>query len=123
MKTSEFLAEARHNIEMYGWIQGDFGAPDEGLCVMGAINWVTTAHYAVSANLVGELRTLNSGRKEACVYLRQAVGLPAYPQKGIGACPASGIAAWNDDPHRTKGEVLDAFIHAEKLAREDEEAE
>lgn len=103
MKPSEQLAATRENLERYGWLQGRAGNPNEGFCLLGA---------AWSAREIGSKPMATWGTLS---YVAEALGMG---KRGIGA--RAVLAAWNDNPARTKTDVLDALVHAEKLALEDE---
>lgn len=87
MKTSEVLERAHEVIETDGWIQNKLHT-NEGYCAIGAL---------IATNNI-------SGTGKALQYLTDATH-------------EYDIVHWNNNPVRTKEEVLDAFMAAAKLAR------
>lgn len=86
----QVLLDAADLIEEKGWIQGANWRPGLGYCVFGAINKVTQNDLAFS-DAVGRVLT--------------EIGRLNQPWTG-------GIARWNDEPGRTKDEVLAALRKA-----------
>lgn len=87
MNESEVLNKAADLIEKYGWIQGSLGWRHAGFCALGGI-YQATSDLGPIPCLVSN--ALVSGTK---AQLRETIGL-------------SDIAEWNDDPLRTKEEVV-----------------
>lgn len=103
MLTSEVIAKAREAIETKGWIQGD-ERNYQGVCLVGALVDGADQLLTIQANLA---------YMAACQYVAAVIDGEEY--WGVS------IPNWNDAPHRTKTDVLDCLIHAEKLALEAEE--
>ena len=78
-ETRRVFRDARRLLIEKGWIQGHSSSP-LGFCIMGAL-W----HEGIESNS------------------------PAYKSihQLLGA--GSSVSAWNDDPSRTKAEVIDLF--------------
>ena len=98
---SELLDAAADCIERLGWTQGRMR--DEcGVCLWGAIRTASEAlnECSVIARFL-EYRVVHRLSAMATGYL--------------------ALAAWNDEPDRTKQQVLDLLRKAAKEAREDEE--
>jgi hypothetical protein len=86
VKTSEFLAQAKGVIETEGWIQGDlFNAL--GVCPEGAMKFAAIHHMTPG---------WHEGRK-------------AFRDKIYEMYGELSISRWNDEPGRTKREVLEVF--------------
>lgn len=100
----QVLQDARRLIEEKGWIQGLYHS-ERGYCVSGAIyqagGWRCVVYQTNSA----EAYQTNSA--EALVAADRAW---SALQKEIGF--AQSIAGWNDEPGRTKEEVLATFDRA-----------
>ena len=77
LSAPEVLKEAAQIIEEHGWVQGKPGRPGEGYCMVGAIQEV-------------------SGFTPCLIT---AVGL-------VRSITQEDLAYWNDQPGRTKEEVL-----------------
>lgn len=77
----ENLKAIRQLIETYGWVQGTYGSWAQGYCLAGALLRVAPTMFAT--------------RDEAMVA-------------ALAPLPASlrGLAIWNDQPGRTKEDVL-----------------
>ncbi len=86
------LEHGRDNLARCGWLQDGMGDAERGFCTVGAL----LADHDVTS--------------DALVYLAKAIGVDA-----------SKVDDWNDTPGRTVTEVLDAYDHAIKFAREDAE--
>jgi hypothetical protein len=84
MKTSAILREAAAAILKYGWIQGGFGGPREGFCVIGAINFVR-------ASLAEHDLAMRAFREHLGILV---------------------IGSWNDRPERTKEQVIEKLLSA-----------
>lgn len=83
---SRALLDAADYIEKHGWCQGEVFGPDDAVCAIGAI-------MATATNLG---------------ILDRAAGLLArYLDIGIDR-----VARWNDDPSRTKDQVISALREA-----------
>lgn len=90
MKTVDILIAARKKLVKYGWVQGHYGCEDDGFCALGAI---------FNASGDNASYTENTAKK----YLEAVVG--------------GSIPNYNDNPHRTKADVLAAYDKAIKNAR------
>jgi hypothetical protein len=99
---ADTLDNAADYIENHGWVQGVLYGPGSRVCAMGALR-----------------RTLGTPDPER---------LPEEPLvallDGAGIAPdecdeelTAVVAGWNDDPARTKQEVLDAFRRAARVER------
>lgn len=96
MDAYRVLALARRNILEHGWVQGFMGAKDTGFCMMGAVR---DAGYGLCGPPEEDgwtiaFRTLHE--------LAQDDG-------------HSAAGYWNDDPERTRGEVLQMLTRAARL--------
>lgn len=90
-KPSVMLRQGRQAIEKYGWHQGSLGSMETGFCAMGAVRHVQPVpRYQV----------------RALEFVALALGFTDWRV----------IPTWNDADATSKTQVLDAFIHAEKLA-------
>lgn len=105
MRPSETLRKSRELLEERGWTQGRLFRLDGTMCTVGAV------HYAIH----GAEPSWDFCEDEALRYLAVVLDKPTFD-------PAPSIEAWNDEAHRTLTEVLDALVHAEKLALEAENA-
>lgn len=110
MKASEVLEQAKWKILEDGWGQGQYVGPLGEMCVAGALETVTGG--IVNGTLQPNMSSAPCAA--AHTFLAQATGV-SYPFDETGS-----IAEWNDAPERTLTDVLDAFDHAIKLAKEDE---
>lgn len=102
-KVTDTLRAAVELLEIYGWCQGSLGNTSIGFCAVGAIN-------AASRGLAHSPLDKQQRHGKACERLFSAIN---------GHTHRYGVASWNDDPDRTKDEVLEAF----RRAIEVEEAE
>jgi hypothetical protein len=99
MKTSEVLRKAADEIRRRGWHQGDYKNEATGaVCAYGALN-------------IAESGSPYSGGQSfrSRGYLLRVVK------------PRLGLATWNDDPRRTKDEVLENFEEAAVAAEADDD--
>jgi hypothetical protein len=85
--TGDFLRTAAMVIEKHGWVQGKFGSELCGFCILGAM-----LHTCDVTNIT-----------RAQMFLDTITGL-------------YGVAHWNDQPGRTKEEVLALLTQAAKVA-------
>jgi hypothetical protein len=88
MKDSEILRGAIDQIERHGWIQGEAGSPDKGMCAIGALA------YAANVTETGGIHAI----EQAMVALTNVVG--------------RGVVAFNDDPSTSSEDVLLALKQA-----------
>jgi len=101
MKTSEVLRLMRAKIES-GWTQRWFARTASGYGVSGLFNGAT------SWCLVGALQVATNNRTpESIGYVNELIGNP--------------WCSWNDDPSRTKEDVLAMLDQAIEAAIKDEE--
>lgn len=100
LNSLQVLQTARKFLDDYGWIQGDYGHEDIGFCAIGAI-W--TAVWKFFPRGTGEQRE-RGGRLagRAAKQLKDSIAWPF----------SSTLASWNDEPGRTKEEVLALFDSA-----------
>jgi hypothetical protein len=78
----DVLLRAADLLEEFGWCQGEFGSKEDGsFCLYGAVD---TAH----SDLTGKP---GWAPREFGIFLHKRLG---------------GCASWNDDPGRTKAEVV-----------------
>jgi hypothetical protein len=89
-QVADVLDDAADLLERKGWAPGVGGG---GRCALGAL-------YSVA-------RATDALRQRASRVLADSLGLPSGYR----------IAQWNDDPARTKQQVLDAFRTAAKVER------
>lgn len=106
--TSQALSKARTRIESQGWVQGMPQHPRSGrVCSVGALQLEVESRITYI---------------EALRYL--VLATTTFTPKQLDAISSDGqrslVERWNDDEQRRLTDVLDAFIHAEKLALEDE---
>jgi hypothetical protein len=93
-QVADVLDDAADRLEREGWIQGDLVTGD-GFCALGALLQANTA----------------KDRLDARDALGRVLGIaPALT-------PGTWLTGWNDDPSRTKQQVLDAFRAAAKQER------
>ena len=85
MSATATIAERAANvIHTYGWTQGELGSDKDGYCLVGALG------VAVFADLMFSTDDLS----DTFEALRQHTD-------------EAGLLVWNDDPARTRQEVLD----------------
>jgi hypothetical protein len=85
----QILINAADKIEKYGWIQGSL-VTNRGVCVLGALGgWGMAEGYECDAN------------RKLLAHIN--LSSPDNPWS---------LAAWNDEPGRTKAEVLTALREA-----------
>ena len=103
MKTSEVLAAGRERLERKGWIQGRWFS-NEGYCMAGAISAsdILTRRAAASGLLVKIDEMWPEGNYRF----------------GHADATKFKLARFNDDPSRTKEEVLAVFDKAILSAQE-----
>jgi hypothetical protein len=95
-QVADVLDDAADLLERDGWIQGHETGPG-GVCAMTAIAAASVDHIMVG-------RSIAAATEDAL----------------MGAVPGwenASVPAWNDDPGRTKQQVLDAFRAAAKQER------
>lgn len=99
-RPSQLLAAARERLVTYGWRQDGAFAEDGSMCLVNAVayNW-----------------SFEQWAPQVRTYLAVAI----FGAEGVEWSP---IWQWNDRTGTTFTDVLDVLAHAEKLAREDEEA-
>lgn len=102
------LDAAREAIEQRGWVQGALSSPD-GVCALGALH-AGRLRWSESVEFQRYLEQEYATRAALQRYLEQA-GRLVNPQ-------LNSIAAWNDDPARTREDVLLAFKQAAAWVRE-----
>lgn len=98
MTLADILRAGKANIERRGWAQGDvavFCGPPDGPCCV-----------ATSLPKLGD------------DYDRSLLAIDLFKQIN-NIDPMIGIGEWNDDPARTKEEVLTAFDKAIALAEQE----
>lgn len=100
-RTAEDLKAAVRLLEKYGWIQGRLGGAKTGFCSIGAINAATSRNYFAADDKRFDPVQFVYRHRAACRALIEAAEIP-FGQ----------VADWNDDPERTKDEVLEAFRRA-----------
>lgn len=102
------LDDAADLIERDGWCQRQLGTPDGRVCTMGAIA-KTLGCYETQPSGFGawgndyHVTALVQSSNRALVEVIEADPALLWP-----------VPAWNDDPARTKQEVLDALRAAAK---------
>lgn len=96
-RSKEILLKAADLIETHGWIQGSEGNLDKGFCLAGA---TMAAAYGAAGH--GDSAVYSSWELAEGQNLIGGGGL-VRPQ----ICWRQAI--WNDDPRRTKGEVVTAL--------------
>lgn len=121
MKPSEVLEKAIEGLETHGWIQHSEVEPDLGMCALGSMK------YGVELiKLHDDGRLYLRGCANSCCLTgdrRKAFfGAADFLAKATGTVAWDLIASWNDYPTRTKDDVLTAFRHALKFAKEEEDA-
>lgn len=85
----QYLLHARELIDKHGWVQGVYGNPEKGFCIIGAISracWDDGVTFETQTAMEGDLQ-------------RHA---PGY----------ESLVAFNDAKGRTKEEVLALFDRA-----------
>lgn len=118
MTTREILIEAKRLIEEKGWTQGVFARDSTGLFI-DMTSGDACSYCAGGAICVAGWRA-NSNRAELALLgtIHPYVAYSAQLALLSAICPPgtynalADIASWNDDPHRTKAEVLAAFDKA-----------
>lgn len=108
MQASEVLVNARQAIETKGWIQHN-ERTHKGVCMVGAL----VDGAGLRGSPAAYYRT-RGAYATACYFVARVLSAEAEP---------IAIAVWNDDPFRTVTDVLDVLTHAEKLAKEREDAD
>jgi hypothetical protein len=98
VKTSEVLAAGRERLERNGWIQGNLSTR-QGYCMIGAL---PPRPFAAARALVDKIVEMWPD---------------AYPN-GISCSVFNQVAEFNDEPGRTKEEVLAVFDKAILSAQE-----
>lgn len=98
----------------YGWIQGAYEHGCEAFCSMGAIFYENRLAYTEVSGYSSllEYKARSKPVERAQEYLNEALGLD---NDGAGS-----IILWNDTYGRTKEQVIEAFKHAAKNARNQE---
>lgn len=117
MKTSEVLENAADILERDGWCQGNLVRPNGSRCSIGAIRKALRDEMALKVRSDPDYII-----SPAMTHYQEKLAI----QWVLDAAEATGsvmhLPHWNDQPDRTKSEVLDAFRKAAKLARIDEES-
>lgn len=95
MKIKQLLVDAKKLIEEYGWIQCEFGSPEKGFCLIGAIRYIGFQQPYTTDDYL-----------EALYVLKKL--MPT----------SSPVSVWNDITGRTAEEVLNVLDKAVKLCDE-----
>jgi hypothetical protein len=94
--TSEVLTAARNLLKRKGWCKGHLARAANGRIVS------VDSPKAVAWCMIGAIRRVTVASVEqygfADLLLQRVIGMP--------------VPVWNDDPHRTKEEVIEAFDKA-----------
>ena len=104
MKTSESLAQALSKIESKGWCQGHYAEDERGS------DTDPGSDKAVKFCSLGAVLSLSP-------YHTSMIAIRYYLEL---ATERSSIASWNDEPERTKEEVVAAYKKAITIAEGDE---
>lgn len=88
-EVGQLLLDAADVLERYGWRQREYGNPDTGFCMMGAIMFVQQPQNGIIS--VGHTPSFR-----ATLRLQAHLG-------------RTDIVGWNDDLGRSKGQVLNAL--------------
>jgi hypothetical protein len=121
---ADVLAESREYIDKYGWGKGEFVVKtyddndDDyeviGYCAMGGVLY--------SQEIFESECSTDPRTRAVAAALANALGLAKHlstecTDDGQCSCVINWVTSWNDDDDRTKDDVLDAFMKAEKIAR------
>lgn len=106
---AQTLEKAADLIETKGWAQGGTGRGPAGEMCMSVALWEARNDHFLSL----EYAALGNAYH---VALREAMSLPMCSCERIQC--GSGIPLWNDDPGRTKQDVLDALRKTALTVRE-----
>lgn len=106
-QNAEILAKAADVLDRDGWSKYTMHTPPGRHCVVGAIGVASGYHRILR---VSRLLTVEPRRVAAHTEARQAF----QDFLGVGE---GNVPPWNDNPHRTQGEVVEALrLCAEKEA-------
>lgn len=108
MNEADVLEKAADLLETQGWCQDVYRNKAGELCSIGAVR---TAIWGDA-----RMRTTTTNKDDVELANRT---LAVLADK-VGVEPGSVGTEWNDDPWRTKEEVVDAFKHAAKDLRNQE---
>jgi hypothetical protein len=106
---ADTLRTAAALIGTHGWVQADFGSPEEGFCALGGI-------YAASDIIECGPGTYATVYDTETYIVRELVDRGAI-QPFDAELPweervRDTLVGWNDDPNRTADEVIDLFLTA-----------
>lgn len=99
----DVLREASLVLKTYGWIQGD-NSNEDGYCLVGALMQARNIHIDLFPEAVPEVDEAYHG-----AFNRLCSDLNNSPVSA-----ADSISSWNDQPERTKDEVVELL---ERVAR------
>lgn len=129
MLASEYIGAMADMLEKEGWIQGEMSSR-EGRCLVGAFSSVRTRciNFLLPPDIPEHYVTLPTARYKAGLMVEpmvnKVIDYISAELRRAGAMEWEQRAfwgVWNDDPKRTKQEVLDLLRKAEKKARYDED--
>ena len=107
MKSSNILEDAADYIEQHGWCQQDYFNANGNVCTQGAIMAVRTRYEADNINIYStsnDIDTITEAFLEALDQVSLFVG--------------DAVSLWNDDPDRTKEEVVKTLRKVAEVARQ-----
>lgn len=110
-QVADVLDDAADYIEAHGWCRTSLLTPDGRVCAMGAI---AMSQQAIDIHVQNADAVLWTWKRERAEVVAAAEALGSVVDSSD---PYSPIPHWNDDPARTKQEVLDAFRAAAKEQR------
>ncbi|MFE7797025.1 hypothetical protein [Nocardia sp. NPDC057440] len=93
LTTLEILKQGLDNIETYGWRRDEYGDVDTGYCAYGA------CYAAAGVNIGLDEFVTTPDLHAAFTLLRKQISTPM-------------LATWNDDPLRTKADVVAIYKRA-----------
>lgn len=121
MLTNDVIAETLEEVAdkfesgRFGWMQNNFSDMlATSFCAIGALR------YVYFQNNRNRIVASADGGKEVSV---EAATIGGYLARSIGCPPGilnqdiNFIPSWNDEPHRTKEDVIEAFKQAAKEIR------
>ena len=104
---NELLRRAHGVIVEYGWVQGGYGDLRTGFCVVGALD-EARREMRLRCRFDFDPESIEEGFHSSYDALRDLVWLEGF----WSAADVGVLSRWNDEPGRTRTEVLDLFSQA-----------
>lgn len=114
-RTFDILTEAREYLITDGWVQKTFSDDDnKRVCAIGAIRKaVVIEQVDAEKMLLRALEVIDPGA------IQRSAPVPLLPNELVPLSIWESIARWNDQPGRTKEEVIALYDQAINMLKED----